>query len=57
MTLFLLKNLYKCSIMLKIMKYENIDYFISEFNRILKEKQAASTQEKPETSSEDSEMT
>lgn len=37
------------------MKYENVDYFISEFNRFLKEKQAANTQEKPETYSENSE--
>lgn len=37
------------------MKYENVDYFISEFNRFLEGKQSANTQEKPETRSEKSE--
>lgn len=38
-------------------RYENVDFFITEFHRILKEKQVANNQEKPEKCSENSELT
>jgi hypothetical protein len=40
-----------------IEEYENTDFFISEFNRLLREKQAAIIQNTPETCSENSELT